>query len=268
MSRAYSMIRPGPEYRSEAFIEGLKAAGYAVTIAYPGGAIAPDDVVIIWNRYGVFDQIAQKFEAAGAAVIVAENGYLGADQTGNQFYALSLKGHNGSGRTPIGSLERFERLGIALKPWRTEGRHILVRSQRGIGVPGQASPQNWHNNAVARLSRLTPRPLEILPHPKLRQGGPVRLKDKFRDCWAVVTWASAIAGRALVAGLPVFIDAPHSIVEAACNRFPTSSQEIEFPKCDDGARLAALARLAWGQWSLAELRSGEPFLRLKDLHRA
>lgn len=263
--RAFSLIRPGPEYRSDAFNAGLRALGYdLVWGAYPGGVPTRDDVLVIWNRYGHFDTIARLFESVGAAVIVAENGYIGADETGNQFYALSLDGHNGSGRHLPGDPARWAALGIELKPWRASGTHIVVRAQRGIGLPPQASPPNWHHDMVAKLKGVTSRPIVLLEHYAQRPT-PVRLKDIFRDCHAVVTWASAIAGRALVAGVPVFLAGPHSIVRVACNVIYTAGI-VEDPGYADDARDLALANLAANQWSLAEIRSGAPFRRLLDLH--
>ena len=42
--------------------------------------IKPDDILIIWNRYGKNDEYARQFEAAGATVLIAENGYIGSDR--------------------------------------------------------------------------------------------------------------------------------------------------------------------------------------------
>ena len=78
------------------------------------------------------------------------------------------------------------------------------------------------------------------------------------DCHAVVTWASAIAARALVAGVPVLYEAPSLICAGACRR---GINGIEAPRYSD--RLPALERLAWAQWSLAEIESGLPFARLR-----
>lgn len=259
--KAYSLIRSGPEYRSDAFHAGLRAVGFEVVAGFPGGQPRPGDALVIWNRYGHFDQVARIFERVGCAVIVAENGYLGADADGIQTYALSLGGHNGSGRNLPADPARFARLGIPVRPWRTAGRDVVVRAQRGIGLPPQASPANWHNETAKRLASLTARPVRILEHPA-RRAERVRLKDVFADCHAVVTWTSGIAGRALVAGVPVFLLGPHSIVESACNR---ELALIDTPVLLE--RHPALARLAANQWTLAEIRSGEPFDKLVRLHR-
>ena len=59
----------------------------------------PGDLVVVWNRYGNYEAEALRFEAAGAAVIVMENGYLGHHEdefrklfaaNGEQLYAMAL----------------------------------------------------------------------------------------------------------------------------------------------------------------------------------
>ena len=58
--------------------------------------------------------------------------------------------------------------------------------------------------------------------------------------------------------MPVFYEAPALICSGACER---GIEAIEAPRRPD--RLPALERLAWAQWSLAEIESGAPFARLR-----
>jgi hypothetical protein len=76
-----------------------------------------------------------------------------------------------------------------------------------------------------------------------------------------VIWSSGAGVQALVAGIPVIYQAPHWICEGAADdalevveRNPLGVTPI--------SREAALQRMAWAQWSLAEIASGEPFRRL------
>lgn len=269
MARAVVVIRDEPHYRREAFVAGLKKIGMTVSffdIADP----APGDVLVIWNRYGENHRRATLWEKRGAKVIVAENGYIGKDAGGLQRYALALSGHNGSGKWHVGGPERFDALGIELKPWRTEGRHILVCGQRGIGSPTMASPMNWHQNAAARLVKHTKRPIKVRAHPG-NSAPKTLLSDDLRDAWACVVWSSASGVQALVSGIPVFYDAPHWICEIAALPFTASLASAVFhpngesPLMDDADRLAALHDLAWAQWTLDEITSGEPFRLLMEL---
>ncbi len=80
------------------------------------------------------------------------------------------------------------------------------------------------------------------------------LEAALSNCHAVVTWASGIAARALVAGVPVFYEAPAIVCAGACTR---GLEGIESPRTPD--RLPALERLAWAQWSVSEIARGLPF---------
>jgi hypothetical protein len=256
------IVRDQPHYRRQAFEEGLKRAGYRVR--FDIGDVAPQrsDVLVCWNRYGGFDDAATRWERRGGTVIVAENGYIGHDANGIQHYALALHGHNGSGQWFEGDARRWERLNIDPKPWRSGGSHIVVRGQRGIGSPTMASPAGWHHATAQHLRSLTPRSLMVQEHP----GKPAcdaaqtaALINSLRDAYAVCIWSSAAGVRALVEGVPVFYDAPHWVCAGAAVR---GHENIDAPTCDDAARLHALQRMAWAQWSVAEIASGEPFIRL------
>lgn len=250
VGRALCLIRPQPHYRSDVFLAGLKAAGFTV------GAVPdprPSDLLVIWNRYGEFDVQARRFERAGAQVLVVENGYLGKDANGRQHYAIALGGHNGSGRWRIGGPERWEALGIELKPWRASGDHIVVRAQRGIGTPLMASPVGWHTMMAQRLRLQTKRPIVVRQHPAQAPEQP-SLEQQLEGGHALVTWASSDAGKALVMGVPVFYCAPHLVCSAACRR---GIGDLENPSLGD--RLPAMTALAWAQWSLEEIGRGEPF---------
>lgn len=257
MATAYVLIRELPHYRRDAFVSGLEACGYRVLCEQPKRP-QPGDVVAIWNRYGRYAEAARRVDLAGGRVIVAENGYLGKDAQGIQHYALALDGHNGSGRWYVGGRERWDALGIEMKPWRQDGRHIVVRAQRGIGTPDMASPPKWHLKMAARLRAMTKRPVVVREHPANAPDQPP-LEEHLRNAWALVTWASSDAGKALVAGIPVFRCAPHIVCEKACRY---GIDDLENPLM--GERLPAMIDLAWGQWSLAEMASGLAFRTLLE----
>lgn len=263
MPRAVVLIRDEPHYRREAFISGMRNIGMTVLYADIADPV-PGDVLVIWNRYGQYHQAANRWEKARAKVIIAENGYYGKDAGGLQRYALALHGHNGSGTWHIGGPERLDELGIKIQPWRTGGKHILVCGQRGIGSPTMASPPNWHVNVAQKLAKLSKRPIKIRAHPGTHAPR-THLSDDLSDAWACVIWSSACGVAALIAGIPVIYQAPYWICSGAADR------KLEcIDKIDDGAwmlktREQALQRMAWAQWTLDEITSGEPFRLLMDL---
>ncbi len=68
------------EHKADHLRCGFKAAGYA--LVQDISAPRPDDVLVTWNRKPINSSRIEFFEAAGAKVIVAENGYIGRDDQG------------------------------------------------------------------------------------------------------------------------------------------------------------------------------------------
>jgi hypothetical protein len=256
--KAYCLIRAQPHYRREAFVDGLRACGYPV-VEVPPSRGAPGDVLVIWNRYGTNELLADRFEADGGTVLVAENGYLGHDAQGRQHYALARHGHNGSGQWTAGGPERWQALGLALQPWRMAGDHVLVCPNRTFGMKGLAMPDHWAEETVAELRRYTRRPIRVRKHPGNWQANPpkVSLAEDLTGAWCVVIWSSSCGVHALLAGIPVIACAPWWICKRAAGEH---LHDVEAPPLEP--REPTLQRLAWAQWSVDELASGEPFRRL------
>lgn len=257
MPTAVCLIRTNVHYRHDAFIRGLVAAGYTVQTLPKRKNIDPDDILVIWNRGSQFQYEAKRHEQAGSRVIVAENGYTDAvDDDGHQWFSLALDHHNGVGRWWQGDAPRFPRMGLKLKPWRAEGSFVLVLPQRGIGAPGVAMPGRWPREIVTRLKAVTSRPIVVRPHPGLKSLAPP-LAPALEGCHAVVTWASGAAIKALQHGVPVFYELP-GWIGAPAARFGFSNLENPFL----GDREPMFERLAWSQWTIAEIASGEAFRTL------
>jgi hypothetical protein len=77
------------------------------------------------------------------------------------------------------------------------------------------------------------------------------------DCFAAVTWGSGAAIKAIIAGVPVFHEFSRWIGAPAA-KFGAANLEQPFV----GDRLPMLRRLAYAQWSVAEIERGEPFALL------
>jgi len=249
------MIRQQPHYRHDAFLSGLAAAGYEVHDSAPTFPVRPGDVLVIWNRYFQTEQIADRFEADGGTVLVAENGYVRGRHDGGDYYALAVHGHNGSGRWHVGGSERWDALGIELKPWRTEGTHILVAPNRPFGMRGTVMPERWGEQTAERLRKLTDRPVRLRLHPGNGRAQ-VPLEDDLRDAHCVVIWSSSVGVKALIEGIPVVCMAPYWICRGA------AGSHIDEALWRREYRENAMHALAWAQWSVQEIASGEPFLHL------
>jgi hypothetical protein len=256
MPRAAVLLKETPHYRRDAFCAGMWVNGYSVTTTTIGD-IRPDDVLVCWNRYAQARVEAQRFEAAGARVIVAENGFVGSDEHGRKLYQLALDYHNGAGRWPVGTEDRWSPLGIKLKPWRAGGAKILILPQRIVGEDGVAMPKRpevWAPEVREQLRQYTGRPIEIRYHP----GNVVpKPSPDWANVHAVVTWGSTAGLKAICAGIPVCHLMPGWIGRTAAS---FGLEHIENPWMGD--RLPMLHRMSWAQWTVEEIASGEPFARL------
>lgn len=247
---AYDTLPPGPHYRRYCFLRGLERCGYRVDLK-PTAKPNPDDVLVIWNRAPLNDLHARRFEAVGARVIVVENGYIGRDRNGAEFFAIALGHHNGAGTWKEGSPDRWDSLGLSLAPWKRGGDEIIIMPQRGYGEKGIAMPQNWEHITLRAISQRTRRPVRIRPHPGKNRPDP---GPDLKNAYAAVVWASGAGVKALLAGIPVFYEMPKWIGAAAA--MPLSA-DLELPFRGD--RLPMFRRLAWTQFSAEEVLAGEPF---------
>lgn len=145
---------------------------------------------------------------------------------------------------------RLKALGVAPKPWRTDGRHIVVveQSEHFLNLVGA---QHWLLRVLGDLKKATDRPLRIRRWRRDKDKAAATLRDDLDGAWALVTHMSAAATEALVAGVPVF-------VSGLCAATPMASGElasIEKPRYPDGREDWA-AGLAAMQWTLDEMRAG------------
>jgi hypothetical protein len=245
-AQLHILQQPRKRIEAEAFTAGLAACGYTVheRIAAP----TPDDVFLCWNRMGIAHTEAKRFEQAGARVIVAENGYLGAEWRGQRWFAMALGHHNGCGKWLDGGPERWDDWGVELAPMRPpvlEGGVMLA--QRGIGEPALRAPDRWTEDAARSLR------MRIRRHPGI--GESVPLEDDLQGVCTVATWSSGAAIRAMTMGLHVLHGLPGWIAATAAT--PVGSR----PDWGD-RRLAMFRRLAWAMWTESEAAAGEPFGRL------
>ncbi len=256
--RAHLLIRSEPGYRRDSFAAGLCAAGFEIA-GEPRAPPSPSDLLVIWNRYSRYHDTALKFEAAGARVVVAENGPLGRDWRGQAWYSIVEGAPAGAGRWLDGGPTRWEGLDVDICEWRKGGREVIVLAQRGIGPPGVRQPDGWHLKAAERFRSAGFR-VRVREHPGERQ--PVRsLEQDLEDARFVVTWASGAAIKALIWGVPVVYGFSQWIGAAAAMPIDSAPKGCDWepPEVD---RLPALHRLAWSMWQTREIAAGLPFQAL------
>ena len=230
--RAWLALRSPPPERVALFRAGLAAMGYEVSIGLP---TRPDGLLVTWNRIYQGDAVARAYEQAGLPVIVAENASWG-DLVPGKWLHVTRTRHNTAGTFPVGGADRWDALGVDLQPWCGEGETVVI-AQRGIGSPPTRMPLGWPQKVLGgRKGR-------IRLHPGRHPAKPSLRADLGR-CGRVVTWGSGAAIQALAWGIPVESHMPHWIGEQDNT---------------DAGRLAMFRRLAWAQWRLSEIESGEAF---------
>jgi hypothetical protein len=249
VKRAHSMLKDQPHYRADAVRLGLKRLGYT---------LVPDtnsaDLLVVWNRYGWRDIAAKAVESRGGKVIVMENGYLGNDFLGDRWYAAAISQHNGAGEWPVHGNDRWDSLGVDLRPWRIGTEPPVILPQRGIGPAGIAMPLGWTQGIMQSLQKRGIKH-RLRPHPGMQ----TIQKDLVQDisaCQSVITWGSGAAIKALSFGVPVFYSFDKWIGALAARPF---AKYESGPVTDDFMRLEMFRRLAWAMWRVSEIESGFAF---------
>lgn len=201
-----------------AFYNAVKDAGNGVFVS-PVDRYVDCDVAVVFGIYkkAVPNSIArgkiiETQRRQGKPVIVIDSGYLRREA----YFMVGANGLNGYAEFFNKNMpsDRWDALALPINPWRTEGTHVLVCGQ----VPWDASVQHldhtgWCRSVVAKLNRITNRPIRFRPHPKANGvnynvGGLAEtstnemLATDFVDCHAVVTQNSNAATDALLAGIP------------------------------------------------------------------
>lgn len=233
--RAYLNLRLTLPARVAIFSAGLKRIGYSIELGLTEKPL-PGDLLVTWNRIGLADRCAQRFESLGMPVLVAENAAWGNRFAGEDWYTIARDRHNTAGCFDVGGPERWDRLYVGLEPERVVGETVIL-PQRGIGSQPTAMPPGWADKALRQHGG------RIRPHPGRRPCTPLRAD--LAAARKVVTWGSGAAILAALWGCEVASEMPGWIGAH-----------------DPAGRLAMFRRLAWAQWRLSEIESGEAFARL------
>lgn len=228
--RAWLNLRHADSDRARAFTKGLQRVGYEVVHGITASP-ADTDLMCSWNRIGHADHAAKVFESRGLPVLIAENAAWGNDFAGQSWLTLARGFHNTAGCFQVGGSERWDAIGVDLNPWRAEGETVIL-PQRGIGPAQVAMPRGWPYGIKGRIRQ----------HPGQRQAKD--LQDDLANSGKVITWGSGAAVKALMWGISVESHMPGWI----------AAQDNT-----DAGRLKMFRRLAWAQWTLDEIESGEAF---------
>jgi hypothetical protein len=283
------------------FIEGVNAAGDE-GIIFEGFNYEPSDVAVMlgWvHEHGksaphlqLRQQILDGQRAYNGRTVIADSNLFLYKNTTNPGYWLrySFDGifpntgeYCDSAPDPARWSAVQQNLNIDLRPWRTQGNHILLCLQRDGGWSmGGFEVLDWAMKTIMQLRRYSNRPIRIRAHPgdkratkycdrlmKLCIGRRLlnvelsapgtSLEHDLKNCWAVVNHNSSPAVGAAIEGIPVFVTDPER--SQAQEIAETRLDKIETPITPD--RDAWIQRLSQFHWSHQELRDGTAWAHMR-----
>jgi hypothetical protein len=219
----------------------------AVPSSYPRGAI-------------VFDHLLR----AKKPLVVLERGFVKRDE----YYGVALNGLNGLGYFgPKGNpSDRWDALGVEIKPWKSGGDYILVCGQ----VPWDASVQHtdhvqWCQDTVATIQSRTDIPVRFRPHPETAdfdyglEPSAASFDEDVANAHAIVSFSSTSAALAVLEGVPIFTMDRGSIAWDVGNHV-LAKELLEHPHKPEREPWAH--DLAYSQWTVAEMEAGLPWGRI------
>lgn len=199
---------------------------------------------------------------AGRDVLVLERGYLG-DRF--SYTSIGWNGLNGKAtfpEYPNDGGSRFRAMGLKLERWKPRGEYALVVGQvQGDAALAGKNLGTWYLEASRQAAAVYGLPVRFRPHPlERRRIGIVRhvpgteldtgpLEESLANAAVVITWNSNTGVDALVAGKPAVAVGEGSMT------FPLAARELGGACNAD--REAWAHSLAWKQWTIDEIRSGD-----------
>lgn len=240
-----------------ALAKGLAAHGVKAVLNL-GGAINTPYVACWGWRHG------EIYRKQGKDVIIMERGYLG-----DRFHWTSLAWNGLNGRATFpeypADSSRFEKH-FSMQPWKQGGDYVLIAGQ----VPGDASLQGinlmpWYTDAARKAREAYGLPVLFRPHPQVAARGYKQkpghtepstgtLAEALAGAAVVITWNSNTGVDSVLAGVPTVTGD-----EGSMAREVTGHEIGEMVRPD---REAWAHRLAWRQWTMDEIVSGEALVGL------
>lgn len=241
---------------AEAMAAGIARCGDRAKLVSMHGQHEAADVGVMygWKRHAKLERYPR--------FVYADLGYWHRDR----YYRLAAGGWGPESYVRAGlPTVRFESLGLQVKPWREEGTGIIVAGatakaaiEHGLGYT------QWERQAIAQLQGCG-RPVVYRPKPNDPMAAPLPgagydtrpISEALSSAWAWVTHHSNSAVDALLAGIPV-----HCEIGAAAAMSVPLDQIAAAPL--PVGREQFLADVAWLQWTVEEMRSGEAWAHLKE----
>ena len=161
-------------------------------------------------------------------------------------------------------------LNLKLKPWRSDGKHILLCLQRNGGWSMQGLDSvNWMNQTIMDIRKYSSRPIIIRAHPGDKKIKSIlkinhknvflstkeKLTDDLIGAWATVVYNSSPSVASAIEGVPVFLTDPQPKNSQSFDIANIDISNIENPVLLD--RQHWIEKISMCHWKFDELRSGK-----------
>lgn len=222
-------------------------------------------VPVSWPR----GEVIERQKQAGGRTVVIDAGYVKRGNAPDSYYMVGFDGINGWAdfRNEGMPSDRWDALGIELKPWRSTGENVILCGQ----VPWDASVQAldmlaWLPDTAQALRARTQRKIIYRPHPAAREHPPHvdgcetstrPLAEDLAEAHCVVCYNSNSAVEAIINGVPAIVLGNGAMSEAVAER---SLDNVEQPCTPDRRRWAH--ELAYCQWQPQEMADGSAWRHL------
>lgn len=211
--------------------------------------------------YGILrgtGHILKKCDEIGEPYIYVDHSYFSQHRVNvhniNSGYFRMVKNGRYVHDTPDYTSDRFDKLDIDVKDWRTSGEHIVVAPMSSfVAKLNGWNPSQWLETVVQTLREHTDRKIVIKP-----KDSDVPLAEVLQDAHAFVTFDSHSAIDAVLAGIPAY-SMPDSSVAPVANFNLSTIEEPEMPD-----RQQWLNNLAYMQFTIDEILNGEAKSILQD----
>lgn len=207
--------------------------------------------------YGVVPETKHLWEQAkaeGRDYYYIDNAYF--DPCRERYFRIAKNRLQHDGGMDETDGKRWAALGLSLAPWRESGKHILVCPQSdqfmrdAVGYPG-----SWLKDITHALRVYTEREVRVRPWDGNKAKWYQSLPADLVGAHALVTYSSASAISALLAGVPAFCTATDCIA-SSITRGDISN--IEYPVFPEYRERWAMV-VADNQWTVREMKEGLPW---------
>ena len=151
---------------------------------------------------------------------------------------------------------------LNILPWRKNGKYILIAPPtpwlcKWLGI----NPEEFMNQSIEEIKKYTDREIRIRYKKPQGNYNPIPLEEDIDNAWAVVSFQSSVAVRAINRGVPSFLMKPG--YSAAQPVSSTDLTKIETPFYPDN-RYEWLSSLCNDQFLKGEIISGKAYRYLND----